>query len=469
MTMSFWHQIPGRFNNMPFHLLQPVVNETLNNTQAPLELVLFSALSAAGMVIQGLADVEQPTGKVTPVSLMTMVIAASGERKSTVEGIHTRAIRVFEEKRQRKHKKHLAEWEEWLQVWELKRRVLEKAVQKRIAKDQPAYAEEEALKEHLRAKPPRPPQFKMLYEDTTAAALFLGMHRDFPYAGLVSSEGGAILNSPAFHDLPKQNALWSGDPVSIDRVSAPSFRLDDARLTVSIMAQPSAMKTYIDQRGEEARGSGLWARFLMCTPATTQGTRFVSNGTMSWEYCDRFGKRLTELLQKVVDGWEWGKEDRDMIRFSPEASATWFQYYNYVEGQICPGGRYADAGDHASKLAENAGRVAAIIHVLEGYEGAISKETLDWAIAICDCASQDFLSVFVPPPLEMRDAQLLDEYLNRLRMNGYTQVAKNQVRRYGPNALRNVARLDCAIGILSHHRRVSMTRVNKTYVLNLYP
>lgn len=466
MTYPLWHQYPGRFNNMPFRLLQSVINETQNNTQAPLELVLLSALSAAAMVIQGLADVEQPMGRVTPLSLMVLAQAVSGERKSTVDGIHTRPIRVFEEKRQRKHKKHLAEWGECLQVWELKRRVLEKAVQKRIAKDQPAYAEEEALKEHLRAKPPRPPQFKMLYEDTTAAALFLGMHRDFPYAGLVSSEGGAILNSPAFNDLPKQNALWSGDPVSVDRVSAPSYRLDDARLTVSIMAQPSALKAYIDQRGEEARGSGLWARFLMCTPATTQGTRFVSNGTMSWEHCERFGKRLTELLQKVVDAWELGKEERDVIRFSPEASALWFQYYNIVERNICPGGRYEGAGDHASKLAENAGRLAAIIHVLEGYEGAISKETLDWAIAICDCASQDFLGVFIPPPLEMRDAQLLDEYLNRFRMNGYKQISKSHVRRYGPNALRNAARLDGAIGNLLKQGRVFMTRVNKTYVLN---
>lgn len=467
MTCSLWHQNPGRFNNMPFDLLQSTINETINNTQAPLELVLFSALSAAGMVLQGLTDVEQPTGKVTPVSLMTLVIAASGERKSTVEGIHTRPIRIFEEKRQRKHAKQVAEWEGCLHVWELRRRVLEKSVQKRIAKDQSARSEEEALRAHLRAKPLRPPQFKLLYEDTTAAALFLGMHRDFPYAGLVSSEGGAILNSPAFHDLPKQNALWSGDPVTVDRVSAPSFRLDDARLTVSIMAQPSAIKAYIDQRGEEARGSGLWARFLMCTPASTQGYRFTWNGATSWEHCNRFGNRLTALLQKVADAWEWGKEDRDVVRFSPEASAMWFQYYNRIEGQIRPGGCYMGAGDHASKLPENAGRVAAIIHTLEGFEGAISAETLAWAIAICDCASQDFLNVFNPPPLEVQDAQLLDQYLNQYRMRGYSQVAKNHVRRYGPNALRSAVRLDSAISMLIQQGRASLTRVNRTYVLQI--
>lgn len=65
MYYTLWRQSPGRFSNMPFRLLQP-------------------------------------TGKITPVSLMTLIIAASGERKTSAESAIVKGIREFDSRKAKK-------------------------------------------------------------------------------------------------------------------------------------------------------------------------------------------------------------------------------------------------------------------------------------------------------------------------------------------------------------------------------
>lgn len=328
---------------------------------------------------------------------------------------------------------------------------------------------DQALRLHLRAKPLVPTKFKLLYEHATSQALFQGLYRDFPSAGLISSEGAAILNGAAFNDLPKQNALYSGDSVTIDRVTAPSFVLTNVRLSVFMMVQPSAIEAHQQARGNETRGSGLWARFLVNIAGSTQGTRFVSNGTVSTVHCGIFNDRTRALLNQTVQTLAAPEFTREILKFSPEACHRYHELSNWVESQIALGGRYFDAGDHASKLMENVGRVAAVLHHFEGFEGPISHGTLNAASEICDAASWDFARLFVPPPQEQQDAMLLADYFNHLRGAGWQGIAKNRVRQYGPNVLRNKDRLDCAITTLCSQGLICLYQVKKTIVINLYP
>lgn len=77
-----------------FPLLKDMLIEVAEATQAPLELVLASALSTISLLCQPLIDVERPGKMIGPVSLMVISIAQSGERKSTVESMFMGAVRV---------------------------------------------------------------------------------------------------------------------------------------------------------------------------------------------------------------------------------------------------------------------------------------------------------------------------------------------------------------------------------------
>src|SRR3954470_7730309 len=57
-----------------------------DKTQAPVAICGSSVLAAAALAAQAHADVELPTGQRKPLSLFLVSVAASGERKSTVDG-----------------------------------------------------------------------------------------------------------------------------------------------------------------------------------------------------------------------------------------------------------------------------------------------------------------------------------------------------------------------------------------------
>lgn len=466
-------QLSATFNFLPLPVFQAAVNEAQNNTQAPLGLILVTALTPLSIAIQGTTDVLTPIDRQVPTSTNTATSAKSGERKSTIENILMRSIRKIEDEQRQIFEDELRAYVAKLDIWKTKRKGLQRAISVKIGKQEDVSSEEAELHELLLAEPKPPRKFKMLYEDSTSQALYPGLHGQFPSAGLISTEGSTILNGSAMNDLAKANAIWSGETITVDRASSESYTLADARLTISIMIQPDLLTKYMtEDRGKLARGAGLLARFLVCTPGSTQGTRFITNGTVSWDHCDAFNARVAELVQENIDAVRSGNTTRQVVKFSPEAAARWLDVYNWIESQIAPGGQYADAGDHASKLPENIARVAALLHRFEGFPGDISPATLEAAYHICYACSYDFMQTFVAPPVqpqEAQDATLLDAWLQAYRNVGHRALEKNRVRQGGPNALRDRVRLNRAIETLCQWGRIRVTRVGRTQVLDLFP
>lgn len=450
---------------MQLPLLNSAVDEAEKNIQAPRPLILTAALAAIATALQGLLDVRKPTGQCVPTSLMLLVVANSGERKSTAENIFFKPVRDFQQQQSVLNHNRRRRWQVQHDAWEAQR----KAILKAISKEPLAEEHVRQLLAHDELRPGKPREFKLLYEDCTSEALFYGLSRNLPTAGLISSEGGAVLGARAFNDLPKQNAIWSGDTITVDRKSAESFELVGARLTVSIMAQESAISDYMERHGEQSRGSGLWARFLVSHPVSTQGRRFISNGSQSWGHCDKFAERMINLLQQNAGLLEEPGRERKVMQFTPEAAEHWLWVANAIESEIRPGGRFEGAGDHASKLADNIARVAALLHFFEGLNGDISVETLSFAISLCFWYSNEFVRLFLPLPQDQVDAYELNEWLNALRNYGQRYVRKNYIRQHCPNKLRESRRLNVALELLRMRGGVSLGQIGKTLCVDLNP
>lgn len=60
-----------------------------NENDAMTVMALFHALSIA---CQGVIDVKKPTGPVRPVSLNTLIVAESGQRKTSINSVLLKAI-----------------------------------------------------------------------------------------------------------------------------------------------------------------------------------------------------------------------------------------------------------------------------------------------------------------------------------------------------------------------------------------
>lgn len=453
---------------VPFPLLQDAINEVENNIQAPWALNLLAALGAIAIPIQGLFDVRKPTGQMVPTSIMMLSIANSGERKSTVENVFFNSIREFQGKQKSVYEAELKTWNSKFKIWKEKNKIIVKKISKLAAENCDSEAEELRLIEHELERPVKPKQFKLLYEDTTPEALFSGLHENLPSAGLISSEGDVLLNGRALADLSKLNAIWSGDVISVDRKTTMSFELEGARLTTSVMIQEHAFNKYLRRCGENSRGSGLWARFLVCFPESTQGFRTIKNETLSWEHCTKFSARMDELLAENTALLVQPNRKRQVIEFCPEAGELWLDVYNEIESEIREGGRFEKAGDHASKLADNIARVAALIHVFEGCSGGISLPALQFAADFCLWCSDQFYRIFIPPEQSEVDADELYAWLLRYWDDGKDWIPKTFVRQRCPNKLRDKDRLNLALEVLWRRRQIGYFYQGKMRCISLH-
>ncbi len=131
MTNNNLRKIPND-KNSPVPFFQNAVEEVAKNTQAPLDLVQLCALAAISITTQRLINVKLPGVGVVPTSLMLMIVAKSGERKSTVESKFFNPIREFEQSKQAAYENEYQNWVTKNKVWQTECKALERKLTKAI-------------------------------------------------------------------------------------------------------------------------------------------------------------------------------------------------------------------------------------------------------------------------------------------------------------------------------------------------
>lgn len=437
----------SRLKGLPFPILQSAVYEAHGNIQGPYELTLMAALAAVSSACQGAIDVELPFGGIVPASLMLIVAAKSGERKTSTENRFFQGINELQREECEKYKTRYTAWEKDKARKDIKIFALEKEIKKRVIKGGEVSLLEESVEDIKSSISDEPVLCRYIHEDVTSPALYNGLEK-FPYASLISNEGGGVLKGSAFNDFSKLNTVWSGGRISVARATAPSYILDDVRLTISLMIQPEILSKYSLKKGDEWRASGGLARAIVCMPISTQGERFIDERTHEWECINAFSTKTKKILSEVGEEFYRGNKRRRVICFSEGARHRWVDFYNWVEGQIGKGGRFEFAGDHASKLAENAARVAALLHYFEGKNGDVAEESLVAAIDICMYMSDSFSNLFSSELPDEMLAELLRKYLLQHKREKSYRIRKNDILQYGPNRLRNKDSLERALNVL---------------------
>lgn len=458
-----------QYQGFPVDALPPMIRdavlEVFANIQAPLPLIVSSALGAISLACQNSVNVSRPYGLVSPCSLYVITIAESGERKTTVDSMLMQAIREFERSQLREYDAALIKYQTDLLTWEVQQKEILRLIKKAAKNQQAADTIQQRLADHQSKKPQKPRKVKLIYNDATPAAIKQGMAENSTSIGLISDEAGIVLNGRAMGELATINQLWHGTSLQVDR-SEGSFSVDDPRLTLSLMVQPKVFQAYLEVKGEKARDIGLFARCLVAAPYSTQGTRFADNRTPSWEHLPKFQARITEILQQNIADIEQGAFTRQTLSFSWDAKDYWVRIYNDVESQIGLGGYLSDVKDYASKAAENVARVAALFHFFEGNQGDISRDSIDRACRVCDWYLREFKRLFSPPlqiPVEQVDAMLLDTWLwQNYWDRGCTWIKKNDLRQRAPNALRSKSRLDAALDTLLSQGKITYGNLGKT-------
>ncbi|MGO8778934.1 MAG: DUF3987 domain-containing protein [Rhodomicrobium sp.] len=460
--------------------LRAAIQEVAAYVKTPIAMAATSALSALSLASQGLADVERDTPLKGPVGLYSLVLADSGERKTTLDSFFLRAIRQYEAEARQKAQPGLEAFEAKLAAWKAEKEGLEGAIRQAAKESQDLTRLKERFEEHYLAEPAAPRMPRLLRGDSTSEALAFSLAKHWPSAGILQSEAGLFLGSHAMGPekimaaLSLLNSFWDGSDYTAERRSTESFTVLKPRLTVALQLQEPALRAFCLSRGELPRGIGFFARFLFARPKSAQGTRTYAKAPQTWPALSAFERRLIALLESTKQLDENGMLQLSMLTLDEAAEAQWTALYDRIELDLAEGRRYYDVRDVAAKAADNIARLAALFHLFEhGPHGRISAATIDAAGLIVLWHLNEARRFFgdFARPAEFVAARELEEWLLRRveRAPGPPPSLCSVQQLVTPKYLRRRKALDEAVQALTELGRARLRSDGKQKFIEIRP
>lgn len=361
----------------PVDALGPLKDAALaiqNKTQAPMPICAQSVLAAATLAVQALVDVELPAGGIKPVVGMFVSLAESGERKTTVDKVALAPVREIEAEWNSAYKADLADFENRHLAWKLARSKIAKGGQDDLVSALGATGLE----------PEPPPHPMLICSDVTPEALVLHLERGRPTAGLFTAEGGILVGGSAFSDESRMrtaalfNQLWDGEPIRRQRVGTGTTFLLGRRCCAHIMMQQVVADRLL---GDSMLGDmGLLARMLIVAPESTAGTRFFKPADPGSDVVlADYNQRLSALLKRRLPTKHEATRELDpfVLPLDSEARRAWIEFHDHCETAIAPDGALITIKAFAAKLAEHAGRLAAVLTI---YADPLATVVPYWAM-----------------------------------------------------------------------------------------
>lgn len=450
--------------------LQKTICYVQQETQASPDLIASSLLSVMALACQDLFDISPKAQLRFPTSLYQVVLAESGERKSTVDKMLMKPVRDLEGALEKQYQEDKQQHSIMMHLWQIEQKALEKAFEREVAKGGPETMSAQRLAECWGRKPTAPLRKRLLVSDVSRAAVKLALGKGWPSLVLLSDEAGSILSGELLHDTPFLNSLWGAQPIEVDRATSDAFRIEDARFGVMLMVQPGLFKEYVNRQGRHARASGFFARTLLCQPKSTIGGRLLGPQQV-FQLAPVSGKHLEWFHARVLDRLNQSFKRREentartCLTISPEAATKWNVEYNRIESMCGQAGILREYRDYASKQLEHVTRIAGVLEAFVTGNLVVSEHTMHTAIQLANYYLDSFIHLMADDalPEEIEDMVMLENWLqaNHWRFN-FSLIPKNHLLKYGPNRLRNRKRLNRALDILCIKGKVTCYKQGRT-------
>ncbi|MCF8486117.1 MAG: DUF3987 domain-containing protein [Rhodobacteraceae bacterium] len=417
-------------------------------TLAPFAVPAQSALAVASLAVQGFANVETLGGGFAPPSLYALTIARSGERKSSCDGPLMAALRAYEREQAVAQRDALTQWRNAQSLWKGERdRILAEA---KNGKGEKRVAAQVDL-DRLGPEPLAPPSADRTVTEPTFEGLTKLFAEGQPSLGIFADEGGQFIGGHAMNSdnrlktLTALNDLWQGNPIRRTRAGDGAFTLFGRRLAVHLMIQPEVARGLLAD--STASGTGFLPRFLMTEPPSTIGTRLSSLTRRDDAALGRFSDRLRTILETpmAMDPDTRELHPRDLC-LAPDARALLVAFADTIEQEQGAGGSLTHVTGYASKAAEQAVRIAAVLTLWGDLMApAVTVQAMASGIMLAQYYLGEAVRLSDAALISVDTAQaealrlwLLDrwpEQAQRMDRDPATVTPKDAMQ-YGPNALR---------------------------------
>ena len=457
----------------PLAALPPILADAIHAiveiAQVPTSLADQSVLSAAALAAQGFINVTTITGRSAPVSLFFFTIAASGDRKSTSDELAIRPVKDREEQlgiayEAAKHKHAIED-------------AAFKAATTKAKSKTGKRSDISAALEAVGKPPLAPVQPLLTCDEPTAPGLQKLFAEAMPALGLFSDEGATFLGGWSMQEEQQASTggmlskLWDGSPIKRIRAEKDNAVqiLYGRRLSVHLMVQPDIANSLLGNKA--VRNQGLLSRILVAAPKSLKGTRFWKEPSSEShanlrKYHERLGRLLT--MEFAYRDENSRALDVGLVPLQPAARARLIQFSDHCEKSLGANGIYGDISDFASKMTENAARLAAVISYFTGSVNLISEglseRAVNAGIALVEFYASEAARLYGTPALD-DDSNNADILIGWIRKRGLQAVGLQYLNNRGPSQTRSAPRLKRAIEMLVEHHHLIQIKGGATLEL----
>lgn len=450
----------------PIEALPPIIRDAImdleRTVQAPLPLIAASVIASTNLAVQPHVDVVTVDGRVLPTSLFFITEGASGERKSTVDSYAMAAHHEFDEEIRRKALEDRHRLEASVIIWERKKDEFVNR-QKKIRDPESQLSRAEELEAFLKEVGPKPPAWQgapvRIVRDPTLEGLEKHLSIS-PTAGLFCDEaaiflGGYSMNAEnRLRTMAGFSSLWDGKGVNRARSSDGMNSHPGKRVCMHLMAQEVVFNAFI-AGNQEMKEQGLGARCLLTRAISTKGSRiFVRENPREARGMVNFLDRVREILQLALPLKEGGgcQLQPRALALSPAAEELYIEFYNDVESRQGPDGDLAEISGTASKMPEQALRLAATFQFFADiHSDTISEDSFEAGMRCARFYLNEALRVDQEGSRDFRlhRAAAILKYIQREELRTFNLT---RIRRYGPGCARKDGQKTRELlGILVNH------------------
>lgn len=433
-------------------------------TQAPLSMCSQSVLAAATLAAQGLADVQLPRGggKGKPLSGFFVTVAATGERKSTVDALALTPIREREAALR-------AEYTEAIKVYNLQAEAYAHARKKAVSREKGKDART-AIEANLRAlgDPPLPPLQPMLTcSDPTIEGLGKMLPNAWPSLGIFSTEGGTFVGG---YGMTSENrvktsaglsGLWDGTPLDRVRSADGVSIMVGRRVSAHLMMQHGVAEEFLGD--SRLADQGLLSRLLLVAPDSTSGTRLESGRTVKPESqlaLENYHQTLSSLLRiplPLADGAR-NELNPTLLTLEQDAQTAWLEFHDRIETQSGDGGRYESIRGLACKAAEHVARISGVLTLVSSPQATtIGLKDIQSACVLVEFYLSEAMRLFgkAAVNIDMLNAEKVRKWLNKSWKESH--ISLSDLIRFGPACTRDNKSAQKVMAILAETGHVQET------------
>lgn len=435
--------------------IRALANYIHKANQSPISMCAISALAGCTLAAQGLIKVKWRNAPASPVSMIFVVEALSGERKTSNDQIALEEHRRFDKKQSQEEANDTRTHALAEAIWALKKKTILRAIIQ-SPDEKKAHEHEELLYAHERERPPIVKLPRMLISDITAPAIARHLSEKYPYAGLVSDEGGVILSSGALSNPAMINSIWDYGGGVTDRMGRGRTEVYDASLTIYLQVQPGVFENFLSRQNNIAHASGNSSRWLYAKPESMLGKKTNEYTDLPEEDRDAYNMRIREMLNHYKDALP----ARTTKTLTDAARQSLRFFSQAIEEELTNDGHFAFMQGTAVKAPENCARLAAVMQEFEnGISDVIGDEAITGAIKIVAWHLNQYRMRFAPFTQMELDVQDLEEsifknYHRWEKTKG--DVKGSELARYAPKRLRQIDKLLSVVLELSDQGKVKV-------------